>query len=543
MANTFLVTLHGVSLALPDGSVLFDNLHETLGNETVGLIGRNGSGKTSFGKLVSGLLEPGAGRIERSVAVYHVSQQTGPARASSLAQLAGLDQPLSALRRLAGGNGTAADVDTLADRWDIEARWLALLDRAGLDESLAPSALSGGQRMLLALIGGFCSGAGLLVLDEPSNHLDRQHRQILADEIACWRQAGRGLLLITHDRRLLANVDRTLETAPPVLRRYGGGWDTVEQQRAAELAAASARLERARTERRREDAAMRNEAERAARKASRGTRERYTGSQSKLLLDAMKERAERSTGAQAERHVLRRQDLQREVSDAYLALDGALERPSFPALDTDVAAGRNTLVFDALLAPWGWSRPFSWTAQGPVRVAIRGPNACGKTTLLRLISGQLAPRSGHCHTPLPTTLLDQSLAVLDRDRSVLAQLVDGAQGYPEGRLRQYLALAGIPGGRVHQPAGELSGGEQMRAALLCAALRQPAAQLLLFDEPTNHLDLAATEALEAMLESWRGALVVVSHDEDFLERLQLSHSIERSGAGWVVQPMSSGRNI
>jgi ATPase subunit of ABC transporter with duplicated ATPase domains len=518
MANTFLVTLHGVSLALPDGSVLFDNLHETLGNETVGLIGRNGSGKTSFGKLVSGLLEPGAGRIERSVAVYHVSQQTGPARASSLAQLAGLDQPLSALRRLAGGNGTAADVDTLADRWDIEARWLALLDRAGLDESLAPSALSGGQRMLLALIGGFCSGAGLLVLDEPSNHLDRQHRQILADEIARWRQAGRGLLLITHDRRLLANVDRTLETAPP-------------------------RLERARTERRREDAAMRNEAERAARKASRGTRERYTGSQSKLLLDAMKERAERSTGAQAERHVLRRQDLQREVSDAYLALDGALERPSFPALDTDVAAGRNTLVFDALLAPWGWSRPFSWTAQGPVRVAIRGPNGCGKTTLLRLISGQLAPRSGHCRTPLPTTLLDQSLAVLDRDRSVLAQLVDGAQGYPEGRLRQYLALAGIPGGRVHQPAGELSGGEQMRAALLCAALRQPAAQLLLFDEPTNHLDLAATEALEAMLESWRGALVVVSHDEDFLERLQLSHSIERSGAGWVVQPISSGRNI
>jgi ATPase subunit of ABC transporter with duplicated ATPase domains len=166
------------------------------------------------------------------------------------------------------------------------------------------------------------------------------------------------------------------------------------------------------------------------------------------------------------------------------------------------------------------------------RVAICGPNGCGKSTLLRTIAGEIPPLSGRCRT-LPAVLLDQHLAMLDPARSLLDQLRAVATGIDEGRLRQYLALAGLKPDRVLRPAGSLSGGERMRGALLRAVLREPAPRLLLLDEPTNHLDLGGVEALEAMLQSWPGALVVVSHDERFLEGLGLTHRLDWSLAEWA----------
>jgi ATPase subunit of ABC transporter with duplicated ATPase domains len=154
---------------------------------------------------------------------------------------------------------------------------------------------------------------------------------------------------------------------------------------------------------------------------------------------------------------------------------------------------------------------------------------------MHLIAGRLPPRSGRCHTPLDCALIDQSLALLDHDRTLLEQLVERARGVAEGRLRQYLAKAGIGSERLRQPVRSLSGGEQMRGALLCAVLSDPPARMLLLDEPTNHLDLQATEALETMLGSWAGALVVVSHDNAFLQKLRLTQHINRDGDGWMIE--------
>ncbi|GAB3412639.1 ATP-binding cassette domain-containing protein [Massilia agilis] len=536
MANPLLAALHGVDYLLPDGTQLFADLNEAIGAETVGVIGHNGSGKSTFGKLVSGELAPTRGRIERARPVVRVSQESGAADAASLAELAGLHAPLAALRRLAQGEALPDDFDTIGERWDIEARWDALLERAQLDESMSPASLSGGQRMLLCLAGAFCSEAELLLLDEPSNHLDSAHRAWLAGEIGRWRDSGRGLLLITHDRALLANVDRTIETRPPLLKRYGGGWSVVQAQRGAELEAANARLERAKTERSREQHALREQAERAARRNARGARDAKTANQAKLLLGLREDRAEQTNGARAMRHARRQQELQDEVSDAFGALAGALQCPEFPERDEVlVPQGQETLVLDEVRAPWGWQAPLTWSARGPVRLAITGPNGCGKSTLLRMIAGELAPASGTIRRPLHCPLLDQSLRMLDQHAPLLEQFERAARGLGEGRLRQHLAKAGLPAKRLRQPCHALSGGEQMRAALLLAMLGQPPARMLLLDEPTNHLDLAATEALEHMLRSWTGALVVVSHDERFLDQLNLTHRIEPTDAGWVLQ--------
>ncbi|GAB3460524.1 ATP-binding cassette domain-containing protein [Massilia terrae] len=535
MANSFFAALHGVHFQLPDGTQLFSGIDETFSAETVGIIGHNGSGKSTLGKLLSGDLAPGSGRIERATRVRRVSQESGSLVAASLAEVAGLDRQLAALARLQGGEALADDFDIIGDQWDIEARWLAMLERAGLHASMAPASLSGGQRMLLALAGGFCSDAGLLVLDEPSNHLDAVRRAWLLGEIVRWRAQGRGLVLVSHDRALLAHVDRIIETRPPGLRRYGGAWAQVEAHRESELQAAGAKLERARTVRDREQSALRDQAERAARRDARGARDARQANQAKLLLGLRQDKAEQSSGARMARQAQREQELRAEVADAFAALQGAAQQPEFPELvETLVAQGQESLVLEELLAPWGWSKPLTWAARGPVRVAITGPNGCGKSTLLRIVAGELAPASGSCRR-LHATLLDQSLRGLDPALPLLEQFERRVQGISEGRLRQHLAKAGIGSEHLRKPCGELSGGEQMRAALLLAMLGQPPARMLLLDEPTNHLDLAAIEALEHMLRSWTGALVVVSHDDRFLGRLDLTHRIRRDGEGWMCE--------
>jgi ATPase subunit of ABC transporter with duplicated ATPase domains len=532
MVHPYLLALHGLTLALPDGRILFHDLHESFGAELVTLIGPNGSGKSSLGRVLAGLSQPAQGRVEHAVTVHYVEQQTGLLHAS-LAQMAGLDAPLSALRRLAAGDARDEDFDIIGERWDLEARWQAMLAQAGLAASMTPASLSGGQRTLLSLIGAFCSEAGFLILDEPGNHLDRERRRFLIEQMQAWRATGRGLLVISHDRELLEHADRTLEVHARGLRRYGGGWSLVEEQRGAELASMEARLERARVERKSSEAAMRVEAERAARKSARGARAKPAGGQPKIVLNALPQRAQQTDGARAERHAQRRQDLQQDVLDAFDALDGALERPSFPLLDLQIPDGQPAVVLEELMAPWGPRQPLDWGAHGAARIAIRGPNGCGKSTLLRVIAGEIAPLSGRCRT-LPAVLLDQHLAMLDPSRSLLDQLRATATQHDEGRLRQYLALAGLKPDRVLCPSGSLSGGERMRGALLCAVLREPAPRLLLLDEPTNHLDLHAIEALEAMLQSWPGALVVVSHDERFLDSLGLTHRLDWRAGQWVA---------
>lgn len=536
MALPYFAALHGVDIHLPDGRILFHDLHETLGPETVGLIGANGSGKSTFGRVVAGTLPPGSGRIERPGRIRHVEQQTGTTQAASLAELAGLAPPLAALRRLASGEACEDDLDLVGERWDLEARWQAMLHEAGLAETMAPDALSGGQRTLLALIGAFCSDADLLVLDEPGNHLDRGHRAFLLAQMQAWRRAGGGLLLITHDRELLGHVERTLEVHAGGLRRYGGGWDVVSAQRDAELAAAGARLERARVERRQGEDAMREQAERAARRTARGERAGKLGGQPKIVLNALPQRAQQTDGARAERHARRRDALARDVGDALAALDGALDKPSFPQLDTSIAAGQAALVLDGLVPAWGPRRALDWAVHGAARVAICGPNGCGKSTLLRTIAGQVAPSSGQVRS-VPGVLLDQHLALLDPASCLLAQLRAAAPGVDEGRLRQMLAVAGLGPERILRPSGTLSGGERMRGALLLAVLAQPTPKLLMLDEPTNHLDLHGTEALEAMLASWEGALVLVSHDERFLEKMGLTHRLECDGDAWMMRQM------
>ncbi len=520
---------------MPDGQPLWDvALSVALGAGTTGIVGANGAGKSVFLQLLLGRLPPASGTVRCSARLHAVAQEVQGAPGCTVADLAGLAPVLRALERLEAGQGLPDDLLLADGQWDLPARWQRALQALGLGHVPGDgdaARLSGGERMRVALAGAFVSDADVLVLDEPTNHLDRSARRWLLGQMAV-RQGG--VVVASHDRELLGAVDAIVELSPAGLRRYGGNWTLYAAQRDQERAAAQAALERARTERERGRKALQREHDAQQRRAAQGRRVGRTANLAPILLGRMKNSAEAHAGREHERQQEARDQLDAAVREA--ARHAPAQAPVALALpDSTVPAGKQVLALEQVRAPFAppglpaldgvWS--------GPVRIAITGPNGCGKSSLLRLVAGQLAPAAGRVVRGVRAAWLDQHNAqLLPSQASVLQRLAQLGSALPEATLRTRLAQLGLDADRVQRPAGVLSGGERIKAALACALWGGAPAQMLLLDEPTNHLDLASVEALQSALQGFGGALLVVSHDLHFLSALAPTHAWAWQADGW-----------
>lgn len=538
MTNPYLA-LEGVAYVLADGRALFSELNEIFDQRHTGLVGRNGVGKSVLARLLAGELAPSAGRCARRGSVYYLSQRIAGDDAASVAQLAGAWPVLQALSRIEAGGGDPADFDLVGDAWDMRQRLRSELERQGLRD-LTPdtpaATLSGGEAMRVALAGAWLADADFLILDEPSNHLDRAARLALAEQLRRW---PKGLLLISHDRRLLADMERIVELSPQGLRAYGGGYDFYAECRALEREGAARTLEQRKLEREREEDSMRAQQERRARRQAAGQRGAREANQAKLLLGTQRNRSERSSGKLQQRQADLREQLSRRVAAA--ARDAVEDRTvAMVGLEVDAATAsrRRAARLEEVVLPYApaATRGISLSLTGRQRIGVIGPNGCGKSTLLRVLAGRLAPLSGRREVWAATAYLDQDLAGLPPRRSAI-ELLTAANGQLDaGELRSRLALMGLDARRASLPSGLLSGGERLKAALACAIYADPPARLLLLDEPGNHLDLASVEALESVLRQYRGALLVVAHDDAFLDALDLTERLSAGPQGWLLEP-------
>jgi len=523
--------LHQVTCQFATGVTLFSPISLSLEPALCGLVGRNGCGKTRLLRLLAGLDLPESGHIERFGTVAYVAQQHAVSPSTTLAELLGYDAVFAARRRIESGDYLPEDLERMEGFWDLEER----LTAAFMDASLPPftperpaAALSGGERVRALLCAALMADADYLLLDEPTNHLDRQGREWLYTRLA--RRQG-GTLVASHDRELLALMPRILELSPAGLRSYGGHYGDYQRQREAEQQAAHAALEHAATERRRVRNRQQKEHDASQRRSAQTLRTVDT------LNIASFERVKYKGAAKERTGTLRRQHReQNEALNAAVAQARERVEDDAPVLFTlpgsQVAEGKQVLVMDNLILPYGNSSPLSWRMDGPMRVALRGPNGCGKSTLLRVMLGEEKPLSGTCQVSVATAYLDQHLSQLDLSLPVLAHLHASETPLDEGILRTRLAQLQLGAEKVTLPLAALSGGERLKAALACVLWRREATQLLLLDEPTNHLDLASTQAIELALSAFPGAIVVVSHDEAFLQALNLTHQIEWREERW-----------
>lgn len=531
------LALESVSYVLPDGRTLFSDLTEQFDQRATGLVGRNGAGKTVLARMLAGQVQPTGGRCIRSGSVYYLAQQVAPAPGATVSGLAGVQATIDALERIEAGSSAPEDFDAVGERWDVRVRLQDELARNGLDhlDAATPaSALSGGEAMRVTLIGALLSDADFLILDEPSNHLDRPNRQALLAQLQRW---PRGLLVVSHDRQLLDAMARIVALSSLGLRSYGGNYTFYAQCTERERQNAIQQLEQRKLERRREEQSLREQRERLERRQARGNRHAQEANQARILLGRQKERSESSAGKLRQQHAETRLEMAERVREAAQRVghDLAIVVHELPVA---LASQKRVAELEAVELPFvqAATRQISLTLTGQQRVGVVGPNGSGKSTLLKVLARQLQPLAGTCKLPVQGIYLDQRLASLDPRRPVLEQMLAANPTTSEGDLRMRLAHLGLDSGKIAVPGGSLSGGERLKAALACVLYADPPPHLLLLDEPSNHLDLPSVQALEAMLRGYQGALVVVSHDDAFMNNLGLTDRLVATEQGWQTAP-------
>lgn len=537
MQNTHPISLSHLTFNWPDGTPVFTDLTAVFAAGRTGLVGPNGTGKTALLRLIAAELTAERGTLETASNINYLPQKLTLRTEQSVTELLGLSDKRRALAAVLAGQevGMAENLELIGEDWDLEERAIAMLAGYGLPASgpefldRTVGTLSGGEAMITALAGLELAAAPITLLDEPTNNLDREARDRLYQAVERWRGT---LIVATHDRALLERVDAIAELRPVRSRawagerteliRHGGNWDVFQAEIAAERAVAQ-RAVRDAGARLAAEKKQRIEAEtKIARRAKQG---RKAGeSLPKILANELRKRAQESAGKVRGTMAERESDAAAALSDARDAVARETRiRIELPG--TAVPAGRTILDAPASIVPLGemfdggtrLCGDARLSLRGSERVALTGPNGVGKTTLLEALAplaavpvGYLRQRSGGSGDSWEG--LDDSLSVIENVRAA-------APSAEPAVVRQKLAHFHFRGELAHQLVGELSGGERFRVVLARILLAEPAPQLLLLDEPTNNLDLVSTEQLVSALASYKGALVVSSHDEEFLSEL------------------------
>ncbi|EZP28320.1 ABC-F family ATP-binding cassette domain-containing protein [Microbacterium oleivorans] len=541
---TSAVVLDRVTLAWPDGTVALNELSGAFGGGRTGLVGRNGSGKSTLLKLIAGTLAATSGSISTAGRVDLLPQQLTLDTSRSVADVLGIGATLDAVRAIERGDVDERHFDTVGDDWDVEARATAALATVGLPDGALDrrvGELSGGEAVLAALIGVQLRGADIALLDEPTNNLDRDARARVHELVRTWRGT---LIVVSHDVALLEELDDTAEIYDNELSVFGGpysewkAWLDTEQAAAAQAETAARQLlKRERRDRAHVESAI-------GTRNAQGRKAAFERSAPRIVLGAKKRAAQVTAGRL-------RVEANEKVDAARSAVDTAGRRVRdddtvrIDLPDPDVGTGRRIATIG--------DGERAWIIQGPERVALIGRNGAGKTTLLeRLvasaapavgpISGQEAgepPGSGLDTASIRRTAraeahtdrvgyLSQRIDGLDEAASVLENIRAGAPGVGDVDLRNRLARFLIRGDTVLRPVAALSGGERFRVALARLLLADPPPHLLVLDEPTNNLDLDTVDQLVEALSAYRGAVLVVSHDDAFLRRVGPDLTLELS---------------
>jgi ATPase subunit of ABC transporter with duplicated ATPase domains len=486
------IRVSNLSFAWPDGTPVLDDLSFTLGAARTGLVAPNGAGKSTLLRLLAGELSPTVGRIELHGRMAYLPQQLVLAPDARVAEALGVTVKLRALDALLAGDAAPEAFDVLDGDWDLRERVAALLARLGLDGlSLQRplSTLSGGEAMSLALAARLLERPDVLLLDEPSNHLDEAARHRLRDVLSSWPGC---VLVASHDRELLEGMDQIAELRADHLQLHGGGWGFYRDAVEAGQDVAEQRVRQLRSEVRRQQYARQDARERAERRSGRAERRAGDAGLPRLIAGKRARAAQVSAGKADDVHADRLAQACAQLRDAVQAVDasGPINLP-LPA--TRVPGERVLFHGEGLRVQRDGRALFgtqgaTLTIRGPERIALLGANGVGKTTLLRLIAGDVLPEAGGVRRgPGRIAWLSQRLELPEPGRSVARHFAEAAPGLPEAERARLLAGLGFRGDRANLPLDALSGGERLRAVLLCMLHAQPARSCFYSTSPPTTL--------------------------------------------------------
>ncbi len=523
--------LHNISYNHPNKELLFSNINLSVNSqEKAALIGNNGSGKSTLLRIIANLLKPSSGSLIIDTNPYYIPQVFGQVNHLSIAQVLQIEDKLNAYKEILAGNANENNLLILDDDWAIEERCKKALSYWQLDGfSLTHNLglLSGGEKMKVFLAGLSIHQPEIVLMDEPSNHLDLYSRKLLYNFIETSKST---MLIVSHDRRLLNLLSVTYELSEQGLKLYGGNLNFYLQQKEVEKNALLIDIRNNEKALKKAKVKAKETLERQLKSDKHGKGKKEKAGVARIMMNTLRNNAEQTTAKVKTVHDERIGAISQNLQELRTNMSG-IDKMRFGFDDSFLHKGKilfkgNDINF-SYTNEMMWSENLAFEILSGERIALKGKNGSGKTTLINIMLGLLEPTWGSLYRAKVNLLyVDQDYSLLNDELKVYEQAI----AYNRNALMEHEIKI-----RLHRflffkndwdkMCGSLSGGERMRLIICCLTIASSSVDMIVLDEPTNNLDLQNVEILTAALNEYNGTLLVVSHDTTFLQDINIEKSI------------------
>lgn len=506
--------ISNLSLAFPT-QTMFTQLNFVLfSGQTSAVIGRNGLGKSLLFKLLH--LQQHSDLAYSGQIAWHIQHdylaQLQRLNAKTIAEALDISHLHNAFERIENSSANFEDYDLVENCWDLPQKWQQILSNAQLplDLNFPIQYLSEGQKTKLALCRLFLKQDHYLLLDEPSNHLDAMARKWLIESIQAHKA---GVCIISHDLQLLNQMQHIYALTAQGLQHVSGNYADYVQQHQQQIHALTQSIQQEKREFKQLKQQQHDSLMKAQKRQRKGAQLRDSNSQAKILLDFKKEQAGQSFGKLRAQQIRQADETQSSLQEKQTALE-KIKPQRFDFQFQSSKQGEILRIHDLQL-PYATTQNIKLSLQAGEKIQLKGANGVGKSSLLKMIDQS---QSTEIFFTGQSLYLDQNFSLLNDDFSVIENLAKFNPDILEVEWRNLLGQLRIRREKALLKLGQLSGGEKLKVALLGISQHHQNIDLLLLDEPENHLDIESRELLAQAIEQFKGAVILVSHDDCFVKQ-------------------------
>lgn len=526
-----MILLQNISFGFPGGNLLFNHINLTIQSHTKSaLVGSNGVGKSTLLKIIAGEIQPLNGNTNIRGNIFYVPQMFGNLNDLTIAECLRIDQKLHALQKITNGEVDEIYFETLNDDWDIEERCQNALEHWGLENfelTQKLEDLSGGQKTKVFLAGIQINQPDIIVLDEPTNHLDREGRKLLYDLID---KTDATVVIVSHDRILLNLVDTIFELSNQGIATYGGNYDFYAKQKEVEEEALQNDIHSKERALKKAKEKERETLERKQKLDARGKGKQEKSGVARIMMNTLRNNAEKNSSKLKSVHAEKISGISGDLRDLRSSLKNS-DQMKVNFNDSNLHSGKILVTVEDINFTYGkeklWKENISMEVRSGDRISVKGSNGSGKTTLIKLLLENIKPLEGKINkTEFNSIYIDQEYSLIDND-STLYDFVQtfNDNAMQESEVKTLLSRFLFWKDTWDKKCGMLSGGERLRLLLCCLSISNKAPDMIILDEPTNNLDLQNVEILTNSIKDYHGTLLVISHDEVFLQEIGIEREL------------------
>jgi ATPase subunit of ABC transporter with duplicated ATPase domains len=527
--------VNNLSYVHSDKEILFQNISFSVSNgQKIALIGNNGTGKSTILKILAQKLEQNSGEIIFSEKPYYIPQHFGQFDNLSVAEALNIDQKIKSLNLILQGNISLENYNILNDDWNIEERTLQALAEwnlanISLDENMQN--LSGGEKTKIFLAGINIHNPKIILLDEPTNHLDLSSRKQLYKFIQNCKSL---ILLVSHDRNLLNILDLTFELTKNGIEIFGGNYEFYKIQKENYLKNLTEKFSEKEKEIKNAKKIAKETIENQQKQNIRGKKQKIKEGMPRIMMKTLKNSGEKNEAKLKEIHSEKVANISEELKLIRNKLNENKEL-SFSFDNSKLHSGKILIEAKEINFSYNsskknenlWKENLNFQILSGDRIVIRGNNGSGKTTLLNLILENLEPKTGILKkTDFNHIYIDQEYSIIDNNLTIFEQIQQfNKRNLLEHELKIFLHHFLFQAEIWNKKCNILSGGEKMKLIFCCLIVSNNTPDVLILDEPTNNLDIRSLEIITNSIKNYRGTVVVISHDEYFINEIEVNKEI------------------